>query len=316
MRHTNYTIQSTRPARKVKRRYVIVLLFLSVFFSPGCRKDSGTRPAESPTGDSTGSSQTYAQQLANADWDSTWVSDAVLWKYYHFLNLFSAPESITVFDVDLNNKKLTVKIPYVTTGSFLKTSEGAASVGAVAAINGSYFDTKNGGSTVFFKIQGKIITQTSTAIPSYRDNAGLSIDKNGKVSIIRRPTSGWETTNTYDLLTSGPILIYNGEVMDQVDDSFNNERNPRTAVGLTDDNHLIAVVVDGRFSQSAGMTTKELAEVMQALGCQTAMNLDGGGSSTAWVKDRGVVNYPSDNKQFDHGGERAVATVIAFVMKN
>lgn len=316
MRKTINTILLTKPGRKMRIRYFIVFLFVGVSIYSGCQKDKGTSPVEPPTEGSTGSQQTYTEKINNAAWDSTWVSDAVLWKYYHFTDLFNAYESVTVFDVDLNNKKLTIKIPYVTTGSFLKTSDGAVSVGAVAAINGSYFDTKNGGSTVFFESQGKVISYTSSHIPSYRNNAGFSIDKDGNVSIIKIPTSGWTSTSTYDLLTSGPILVYNGKVMDQADNTFNTGRNPRTAIGLTKDNQLIAVVVDGRAIQSAGMTNTELAEVMQALGCQTAMNLDGGGSSTAWVKGSGVVNYPSDNKKFDHGGERAVATVIAFVMKN
>jgi exopolysaccharide biosynthesis protein len=41
--------------------------------------------------------------------------------------------------------------------------------------------------------------------------------------------------------------------------------------------------------------------------------MDGGGSTTMWVKnqpDNGVVNYPSDNKKWDHYGERKVANVI------
>ena len=89
-------------------------------------------------------------------------------------------------------------------------------------------------------------------------------------------------------------------------------------MGITDENHLIAVVVDGRSSQAQGMTTYELATVMQALGCTEAMNLDGGGSSTAWVQGQpynGVVNYPSDNKKFDHYGEREVANAIVFIVE-
>ena len=54
---------------------------------------------------------------------------------------------------------------------------------------------------------------------------------------------------------------------------------------------------------------------MQALGAVDAMNFDGGGSSTAWINTHGIVNYPSDNKKFDHEGERGVATVITFTSK-
>lgn len=73
----------------------------------------------------------------------------------------------------------------------------------------------------------------------------------------------------------------NGEEIEQVDQAFTQNRHPRTGIGLTDDNRLLAVVVDGRFSEAHGMSTPELAELMAVLGCTSAMNLDGGGSSTA-----------------------------------
>ena len=46
------------------------------------------------------------------------------------------------------------------------------------------------------------------------------------------------------------------------------------------------------------------------LGCTEAINLDGGGSSTMYIKDEGVINFPSDNKQHDHEGERPVSNAI------
>lgn len=61
---------------------------------------------------------------------------------------------------------------------------------------------------------------------------------------------------------------------------------PRTAVGLTEDgNTLIMAVVDGRLPGARGVTLKELAEIMISLGAHEALNLDGGGSSTAAVQD-------------------------------
>src|SRR5690606_10323465 len=73
---------------------------------------------------------------------------------------------------------------------------------------------------------------------------------------------------------------------------------------------LMVVVVDGRSSQSQGLTIPQLSSLMEALGCTSALNYDGGGSSTAWVKNEGIVNFPSDNGKFDHEGERGVATVF------
>lgn len=292
-----------------------LLLFLFVFISfahTGCKKDSDPKPGIPPI-ENPGTSD--SEKIAKAKWETIKVSEAVIWKYYHFSSLFNAKQSVTVFDIDLNNNKLKIDIPFVKSG-FLKTSEGGASVKATAAINGGYFDTNTGGSTVFFKKDNEIINPTKSGFTTYRENAGMAIDESGKVSIIKKPASGWHSASAKTMLVSGPLLMLEGKIIEQEKQVFNTNRHPRTAVGLTKNNHLISVVVDGRTNESFGMTTTEMAEVMKALGCISAMNFDGGGSSTAWIKNRGVVNYPCDNSKFDHEGERGVATVIAFIDEN
>ena len=70
-------------------------------------------------------------------------------------------------------------------------------------------------------------------------------------------------------------------------------------------------MADGRFKDTAeGFTLPELERIMLWLGCTEAINLDGGGSSTMYIKDEGVINFPSDNKQHDHEGERPVSNAI------
>lgn len=91
--------------------------------------------------------------------------------------------------------------------------------------------------------------------------------------------------------------------------------NPRTAVGVADGGRRVfLVVIDGRQpGVSIGMTTRETAALLLALGARDALNLDGGGSSALVVR-RGdgdaarneVVNHPSDAV-----GERAVANALA-----
>ncbi len=276
----------------------------------GCSKDDVTPDTAPPV---VVAPQTLEEQLANADWETTEVSKAVTWKYKRFNNLFNSNQSITILDIDLNAEGAKVDIPYVTSG-FLKTSEGAARARATAAINGSFFDTSAGGSTVFFKKNGNIINTTRSGFTTYRENAGFAIGADGAVAVIKKPTQGWSSLSAVPtLLASGPLLVLNDAPVEQVQEAFNSNRHPRTAVGVTEANHLIAVVVDGRFTEAHGMTTEEVARLMHALCCVEAMNLDGGGSSTAWVRNRGVVNYPSDNNKFDHAGERGVATVITFM---
>ena len=69
------------------------------------------------------------------------------------------------------------------------------------------------------------------------------------------------------------------------------------------------VEVDGRQKESIGMTLNELAGFMVELGCEDAMNLDGGGSATIWF-DGSVRNKPCD------GSERPVANSLALVRKS
>ncbi|MFC4053544.1 phosphodiester glycosidase family protein [Actinomadura syzygii] len=83
---------------------------------------------------------------------------------------------------------------------------------------------------------------------------------------------------------------------------------PRTAAGVSrDGRRMQLVVVDGRSAESAGVTVAELASLLEDVGADDAVNLDGGGSSAVVTRDgdeTDVRNVPSD------GEERAVANGI------
>ncbi len=99
-----------------------------------------------------------------------------------------------------------------------------------------------------------------------------------------------------DVLGGNPVLIYNGRLQSQDLQGSGAffARQPRTALGITADGRMLLVVVDGRQSgYSVGMTLGELAELMNSLGARSAINLDGGGSSTMWLNGQ-RVNRPSD----------------------
>jgi len=86
------------------------------------------------------------------------------------------------------------------------------------------------------------------------------------------------------------------------------ERHPRAAVGWSK-THIYLVQVDGRQrGLSVGMTLGELGEYMAKIGCEEAINLDGGGSATCWYRGR-VVNSPCD------GTERTIANGLVVVRK-
>ncbi|MFB5945766.1 phosphodiester glycosidase family protein [Albibacterium profundi] len=289
-----------------------IKLFFSFFLllaTGDLRAQEVATPLETPND----SLAVFHPYIESANWKVSKIANGVTWKYFHFDDLYASKQFITIIEVD-PSKNIAVGMPYITKG-FMKTSKAAVEENAIAAVNGSFFDTKVGGSTVFLRKNGEIINLTRGKFTHYREEAGFSIDKDGTVSIVKRPTEaegGWPSVDAYTHLASGPLLVYDGEIMDQLDQPFNTNRHPRTAIGITANKRIICVVVDGRSSESYGMSTPELANLMYALGCEQAMNLDGGGSSTAWVRGKGIVNHPTDNKKFDSEGERAVANAIIF----
>ena len=103
----------------------------------------------------------------------------------------------------------------------------------------------------------------------------------------------------------GPALVRQGKPV-PIDSS--DARHPRTALGWNDSSYFF-VVVDGRQSDlSVGMSLEELSTYMIQLGCDEAMNLDGGASSTIWVYGQ-VMNSPSS------GRERPMANALVMTKK-
>ncbi|SOD75051.1 uncharacterized protein DUF2233 [Jatrophihabitans sp. GAS493] len=82
------------------------------------------------------------------------------------------------------------------------------------------------------------------------------------------------------------------------------KRNPRTFVGIDAQGRTVLVTADGRSTNSLGLSISEEAAVAKSLGLRDAMNLDGGGSTTAAI-DGSVINAPSDAT-----GERPVGDVL------
>jgi len=118
----------------------------------------------------------------------------------------------------------------------------------------------------------------------------------------------YDWTQVDQAVGGGPWLVKDGkESVDFADEGFSVSfacaRHPRTAAGLTSDNKLLLVTVDGRQSISGGLSLNELASLMKRLGAVNAINLDGGGSTTLSIKGI-VINSPSG------GAQRQVADAL------
>ena len=75
------------------------------------------------------------------------------------------------------------------------------------------------------------------------------------------------------------------------------------------------MTADGRTAEAQGLNLHELTTLLLLLNCKSAVNLDGGGSTTMYLEGKGVVNMPCDNKKFDHEGERKVSNILIIKKK-
>ena len=183
------------------------------------------------------------------------------------------------------------------------TSGIAGSVAAILAVNGDFYGAQQSG----FVIRGGVLYR-STAKKGAED---LVIYSDGSFGIIREAEITAQELlerGARDVLSFGPALVENGELSVSVNDEVGRAKasNPRTAIAVIDELHVLFVVSDGRTKESEGLSLYELAAFLQSKGVQTAYNLDGGGSSTMVFNGR-VVNNPTSGRSIK---ERSVSDIV------
>ena len=171
-----------------------------------------------------------------------------------------------------------------------KTSKIAERAGAILAINGDNYGSRESGYVIR---QGTVYRNT----PS--NNDALAIFADGSFQIINQSevsANELVENGAVNVFSFGPALVENSEisVSENTEVGKAMASNPRTAIGIIDDLHYVFVVSDGRTNESAGLSLYELAEFMKELGVKTAYNFDGGGSSTL-VFGGTVINNPTTN---------------------
>lgn len=249
--------------------------------------------------------------FATAEWRTADLGGGAECRYAQ-IDMFGSRQSISV--ATYPGRKFTTSIVHLDRRAE-STSDLGKAAGADIAVNGSYFNVKTFEPVTFVLTDKKIVGRT-TPNELMRTNGMLAFrDKKGRrMDIFFCDTSEYgQVARRYrSALAAGPVLIDGGRIVEyDSDKSFYTGRHPRTLIGKRADGEVVMVVIDGRFKgRGEGATIAETAYIARQLGLVEALNLDGGGSSTLWTAQEGVLNHPYDNRRFDHEGERGVPNCI------
>ena len=226
-----------------------------------------------------------------------------------------------VLEVDLKEAHLTMKASSPNEEGKLKTKQqmtlqalayDKSGSRVLAAVNGDFF-AKDGTPQGIYYRNGTCLKGTMT------DNVCtfFAITKNKRAIIGSYDEYDSYKENIQEAVGGRVRLMTNGNVLPQTVTAL----EPRTAIGVTDDNVVYILVADGRnFWYSNGMRYAEMGAVMKALGAKNAINLDGGGSSTFII--RKIAGFEDGrfairNWPYENGGvEREVANGLLVVTDN
>lgn len=180
---------------------------------------------------------------------------------------------------------------------------------AKIAINASFFASDLG-----YNYNRGIIESGGTVYSPFEDTTRpwpvLHISSSNIPQILRRPSPYVLNYTVYppvpwsNGISGSEEIVLNGvNNAGKVSYGSPTTLNPRTAMGFKADNTIVIAIIDGRQTGiSEGMYSSEIADMFIRMGVTSAVNYDGGGSTTLCFADPTprVLNVPSD------GSERAV----------
>ena len=226
-----------------------------------------------------------------------------------------------VLEVDLKDTHLTMKASSPKDEGKLKTKQQMTLQAlahdkqgsrVLAAVNGDFFATDGTPQGIYYR-NGVCLKNTMT------DNVCtfFAVTKGKKAVIGSYDEYDIYKDEILEAVGGRVRLMTNGNVLPQTSTAL----EPRTAIGVTDNNVVYILVADGRnFWYSNGMRYAEMGAVMKALGAKDAINLDGGGSSTFIIRSKAGFEedrFAIRNWPYDNGGvERAVANGLLVVTDN
>lgn len=185
-----------------------------------------------------------------------------------------------------------------------RTSDMAEEHNAIFAINGDYYGFRDFGYVIRNGVLYRETPGYESAFAIFLDGTMASID------LSETSAKSLYEQGAYQVLSFGPTILENSEILIDKDYEIGIalSSNPRTAIGMVEPLHYVAIVSDGRTSESAGLSLYELASIFRDNGCTLAYNLDGGGSATMWFNGK-VLNVLTDG---ENDTERKVSDIVYF----
>jgi len=238
--------------------------------------------------------------------------------YQHAQHPGTQKWEIDILKVNLIKAKVELRPILPKTGKKSPVTDISSEQGAIAAINGSYFDGA-GNLLSLTKIDGETISRPVGTRPA-RSCLGILSDRTLTIQPIAPDLiseSGYDWSQTLHGIGGGPQLLKSGVVsITTTEEGFDDRsgigpviRNPRTALGFNNKGEVFMVTVDGRQPDwSVGMTLTEMALLLQDLGATEAINFDGGGSTTMVIGNK-LINRPSNMGNL----QRPVANALAIL---
>ena len=142
---------------------------------------------------------------------------------------------------------------------------------------------------------------------------GMTYD--GRMTIGHRDDYVSALSSLKECTGAGVILIEGSKIVGK-----GSGRDPRTAIGYSSGNLIWMLTVDGRHKGTEGMTYTEMSSIFYGLGCESAVNLDGGGSAQMLARNPvsgnlEMCNWPSDPTDGNGGVPRPRLNAWAIVKK-
>ncbi len=277
-----------------------------------------------------------AELLDRKDWKIDTLRKDVIWYQFNSKdNKEFAQQNVNIISFDPKAKLGSAVLAYKKEKDSLSVFANRIE-GALAGVNATYFiEKKDSADYMHLRLKGQDIQQVKvpkSSIYWWKHQGMMTFNDEGTAFDIKFSPEDFSKVNASNIITGAPMLIDNFKPVgltfaDTTGLKINLKklhyehylkhqgvRHPRTAVAVTKSGRLLLITVDGRNAIAKGMSAKELtAFLVRYFNPKAAMNIDGGGSTMMWVRGQepnGIVNYPTDNKKFDHYGQRLVETAL------